>query len=198
VIDASFACGQPQVSTGLDGFPYFNLQSPEASKPFEAYCLCSIAGLAIENGHGVAINSRGNSVDWVFSYGDILTLHMFQTLELEDAPPPANLPQEELLSRGEVVLIGQPSETYLPQATRSCIRAFLEKRVGVKDPGVYLMHRPNDNPPQQLVFSVFRNDYTSDDAFRAVLQGISWFLPRHYVVVALQSRDKGVGDFAPL
>ncbi len=35
VVDASFACGSPQLFTGPDGFPYFALLSPEPYKSFE-------------------------------------------------------------------------------------------------------------------------------------------------------------------
>ncbi len=36
---ASFACGNPQIFNGPDGFPYFVLQTPEPNKPFESFCI---------------------------------------------------------------------------------------------------------------------------------------------------------------
>jgi len=198
VVDASFACGNPQFFVGPDGFPYLSLLTPEPNAPFEAQCLCNVSQHAVAQGFGATINNLGASVDWVFTCGDLLTLYLYDCLAVEDAPSPANLPSVEKISKGELVYVGQPADSYLPKATRSNIRTFLEKSAGIKNAGVYLMHRPKDNPPQQLVFSVFRDQFDSDERFRAVLQGIGWYLPRHYVVMALQSPRAGGGDFQPL
>jgi hypothetical protein len=198
VVDASFACGEPQVLVGIDGFPYFSLLTPEPYKPFDSYCLCNLAEPVINKGFGAAINPLGQGADWVFSYGDLLTLHLFGKLAVEGEPSPANLPARETIMQAERILVGQPSESYLPSSARAAIRQFLAQRAGIKDPGIYLMLRPSDNPSRQLVFSVYRNDFPSEVAFRSVLQGISWFLPRHYVVVSLDEEQRGSPNFEPL
>jgi hypothetical protein len=198
VVDASFACGSPQVFIGPDGFPYFALHSPEPFKPFDSFCLCNLAASGVEQGFGAAINPSQASADWVFSYGDLLTYHLFGSLRVEGQPAPGSLPERETLKASESVLVGQPSESYLPAVTRSHIRRYLEERAGVSAPGVLLMVRPQDNQPQQLVFSVYRRDQPSDDVFRTILQGISWFLPRHYVVVGLDEPKPGLSDFEAL
>lgn len=198
VIDASFTVGDPQFFVGPDGFPYLSLLSPEPFKPFEPHCLCNISDQAVDQGFGVAINRLDSSVDWVFTCGDLLTLQLHKAFELEGAPSSSKLPSQETISKGETVLVGQPADSYLPKAARANIRGFLEKRIGLRDPGVYLLYRPSADPPQQLVFSVFRDEFDSEERFQSVLQGISWYLPRHYVVVALPSRQGQPSDFSPL
>src|SRR5688572_25906396 len=77
VKSASFACGDPQTFTGPDGFPYFILRTPEPNKPFESFCLRNMKDdFLLDKGFGVVINPRENSVDWVFSHGDIVNLHL--------------------------------------------------------------------------------------------------------------------------
>jgi hypothetical protein len=198
VIDASFASAEPQVFQGPDGFHYFALLTPEPLKPFESFCICNLLDHLVGNGLGVAINPRDQSVDWVFSCGDILTLQMFGTFYVDDPSLPKSVPFLEIVKERETVLTGQPSESYLPATARRNIRRFLADKVGVKEPGIYLMMRPRDNPPQQLVFSVFRSDFPSEDTFRSVLQGISWYLPRHYVVVSVEKNSHLASDFFPL
>lgn len=197
VVDASFAGRSPQLFTGPDGFPYFALVTPEPYQPFDSFCLCNLASEAVEAGFGAAINPSAKGVDWVFSYGDLLTYQMFETFAVEDETP-APSTGKETLQRDESILMGQPAESYLPSSTRTHIRRYLKKRVGMKTPGVLLIVRPKDPQPRQLVFSVYRSDFPSEDAFQAVLQGISWFLPRHYVLIGLEEPKFDQADFAPL
>src|SRR4029078_5915006 len=74
---ASFACTDPQIVKGPDGFPYFGLTTPEPGKPFTSYCIKNMAeDFLMDNGYGVVINPNENSADWVFSYGDIVNLQL--------------------------------------------------------------------------------------------------------------------------
>jgi hypothetical protein len=198
VVDASFACGSPQLFTGPDGFTYFALFSPEPYKPFDSFCLCNLAEQAVDGGFGVAINPRQSSVDWVFSCGDLLTLQLLGSFEAGDNRGRQELPAKETLASGEMVLFGQPSESFLPTAARRHIRHYLQERAGVKVPGVILMSRPNEDPPEQLVFSVFRRDFSTDDAFQSILRGISWYLPQHYAVVGFEAPSESLSEFDPL
>src|SRR6218665_3217739 len=69
---ASFRCGDPQVITGPDGYPYFQLFLPEPGVEFQCYVIEQIAGaFLLEHGLGVVINPSGTGADWVLTYGDI-------------------------------------------------------------------------------------------------------------------------------
>src|SRR6266700_1829474 len=97
VIDASFACRDPQVFGGPDGFPYFALMTPEPFKAFESYCLCNLVEFATDDGFGVVINPTESGANWVFTYGDLVTLRMFNTFEVSPAEHPPDLPEREVL-----------------------------------------------------------------------------------------------------
>lgn len=74
---ATYACDNPQVFTGPDGFPYFILKTPEANKLFQSFCIQNMKDdFLLEKGFGVVINPKETSADWVFSYGDIVNLHL--------------------------------------------------------------------------------------------------------------------------
>src|SRR5690606_26136473 len=61
------------------------------------------------------------------------------------------LPQEETIQQDENVLIGQPSEAYLPKAARAILRQFIEQQ-GIRDAKIALMSRQyGDEALQELV-----------------------------------------------
>ena len=113
VQSASYACGNPQIFAGPDGFPYFVLKTPEANQPFESFCIRNMKDdFLLERGFGVAINPNGNSVDWVFSYGDIVNLHLNK--EFFTKTDNVELENVVTIKKEEKVLLAQPSESYLP------------------------------------------------------------------------------------
>lgn len=193
---ASFACGQPQTSHGPDGFPYFELHLPKPNEPFESYCISSLADFLLENGLGVAINPSEGRADWVLSYGDILNLKLngrFYTMPENDP-----LPEYEVLSEGEKVMIAQPSESYLPSVTRRILRSFLNY-LGVSEPKALLLVRHvKGEPVSQLAFNIFPEDVESEEVYNYRLQQLCWFLPRHYIVVGFSKNDDAVRSFADL
>lgn len=197
VTDASFRCGNPQIFTGPDGFPYFSLLSPEPLKAFDSFCLCNLAEPATERGFGVALNRRSDGADWVFSYGDMLALRLTGTLmpqpQIEAEPP-----QKIALGKGEVALFGAPSESYLPKYARNIIRSFMQQSLGIKEPKVFLMHRAADKRPMQIVFSVFREKHKIDQHYFNTLNHLSWFLPRHYSITGIPMFSELCSHFVPV
>ena len=198
VIDASFRCETPQIFTGPDGFPYFSLFSPEPLKPFDSFCICNLLESATNEGFGIAINRREKGVDWVFSYGDLLTLRLTGNFQVAGEPMPAKPPEKSILKKAERVLTGAPSESYLPSYTRGVIRRFMQHSLGVKEPAVFLMHRPADSQPQQLVFSLFPEQFRSETDYFNVLQRFSWFLPRRYSITGIPKSSDMCRNFVPL
>ncbi len=197
VQSASYACGNPQIFTGPDGFPYFVLKTPEANQPFESFCIRNMKDdFLLDKGFGVAINPRDKSVDWVFSYGDIVNLHLNKefftktdTVELENV---------ETIKKDEKVLLAQPSESYLPRQTRQALKTFLQS-VGIKKPKILMVCRTIEGQViQELAFNVFPEDFPSTEHLNYRLKQISWFLPRHYVVLALPKSSNFTGNFSDL
>lgn len=194
---ASFACGNPQVFNGPDGFPYFVLQTPEPNKPFESFCIRNMKdNFLLDKGFGVAINPKDNSVDWVFSYGDIVNLHLNK--ELFTKTDTVEIQNEEKIKKNEKVLLAQPSESFLPRQTRQALKSFLQS-IGIKRPKIMMVCRTIDGQViQELAFNIFREDFESIDHLNYRLKQISWFLPKHYVVLSLPKDSNFTNNFADL
>ncbi len=197
---ASFRSGDPKVITGPDGFPYFQLFLPEPNKSFQCYVIDRMKDdFLLTSGFGVVINPTPNSADWVFSYGDILNLHLNQTFYTKDETPFSKEINNETISENEEVMIAQPSETILPKQTRKLIAEFL-KANGVNTPKVLLMMRHRKDGTgvsQDIVFNLTPENFKDEKTYRNVMQTISWYLPRHYSFVGMDENSLG-NSFNPL
>lgn len=194
---ASYACGNPQIFTGPDGFPYFILRTPEPNKPFESFCIRNMKDdFLLDKGFGVAINPRENSVDWVFSYGDIVNLHLNK--EFFTKTEAVEIQNEETIKKNEEIFIGQPSQSFLPRQARQTLRAFLQS-IGIRRPKIMMVCRTIDGQiVQELAFNIFREDFQSIDQINHRLKQISWFLPRHYIVLSLPKDSNFTSHFSDL
>ena len=194
---ASFACGDPQVFNGPDGFPYFVLKTPEPGKPFESFCIHNMKDdFLLAKGLGVAINPGGHSADWVFTYGDIVNLHVNN--EFYSEGDHIELQNEEIIKKEEEVLVAQPSESYLPKQARLVLSSFLQS-IGIKKPKIMMICRTIEGSlAQELAFNIFPEDYSSVEQLNSMLKQISWFLPRHYIVLSLPKNSNLTGSFEEL
>ena len=181
---ASFACANPQITIGPDGFPYFTLSTPEPNTSFESFCIRNMKDdFLLERGFGITINPKENSVEWVFSYGDILNLHLNK--EFYSTTSNAEIKNEDTIAKGEEILIAQPSETYLPKEARAVIKKHLQAN-GIKQPKIMMICRKVEGViVQELAFNIFREDFSSTDQLNHLMLQISWFLPRHYIILSL-------------
>jgi hypothetical protein len=190
VAEASFACGQPQVIEGPDGFPYFQLNTPEPFKEFQCYVIKNMKDdFLLAEGFGVVINTSKNQPDWVFSYGDIVNYHIKR--EFYSVSTEWNRPQDEVVQDKEQALIGQPSEAILPAQARAAIRKFLEG-LSIVDAKILLMNRrkPDEQFLQELVFNLTPDKFQSHEYFEAVMRSIAWYLPRHYTFVSMHESGR--------
>lgn len=194
---ASFACGNPQVTIGPDGFPYFSLLTPEPHKPFESFCIRNIKDdFLLEKGIGITINPKDNSVEWVFSYGDIVNLHLNK--EFYTVKDDIEIKNVETIEKDEKILIAQPSENYLPKETRSVIKKHLQAN-GIKQPKIMMICREIEGTViQELAFNIFREDFSSTDQLNNIMQQLSWFLPRHYIILSVPKNSNLTKHFGNL
>ncbi|NUM49434.1 MAG: hypothetical protein HUU38_32440 [Anaerolineales bacterium] len=191
IVDCSMTDDIPQVFFGPDHFPYFGLKTPPTDQPYQEFCIRSVLEKLTEDGVGVAINRVGLDAEWVFSYGDLLTLRMFGTLE---GPAPEAGSDAAPRAQGNQVLVSHPSDAYLPGYARKVLREYLQKMMGIAEPRVLLLSRPGITPPQELVFSVFREDFATQEIFQGAMGALRWFLPRHYGVVSVP-KDSSLGEY---
>ena len=195
IVDCSFTDDLPQVFFGPDHFPYFGLTTPPADGPYEEFCIRAILEKLTEDGVGVAINREGLNAQWVFSYGDLLTLRMFGRFEVP-APPPGW--GQETHPQEDKVLISQQSESFIKGYARKVIGNYLKKMVGIPEPGVFLLSRPGVIPAQELVFSVFSENFASQEIYQGAMGALRWFLPRHYRLAGIAKDSQLTQYFQPL
>ncbi len=143
VVDASLACGHPQVVMGPDQFPYFHLGLPSGGA-FEPFCISHILDNALSNVFGVCIfNSLENTSapEYVFSYGDLLSYKLGtfagDPAEVNTEPSPAL--KQEVLTEARQILVGQSSEDYLPKTSLKALGDFMRQRLGHHDPKICLI-----------------------------------------------------------
>lgn len=194
VSDASFACGDPQVITGPDQFPYFQLRIPEPYKQFQCFVIRHMKDdFLLEQGLGVVLNAHKGQPDWVFSSGDIVNLHLRNEFYSQRHTEPG--PAVEVLQQEEQVFVGQPSEEMLPSKTRHVIQSWLSSQ-GIAEAKVLLMKRGNDQD-EELVFNLQPDMFPSPEYFESIMNRLTWFLPRHYSVLSMREASMP-GSFAPL
>lgn len=195
VVDASFACGDPQVISGPDGFPYFQLFCPEPYKSFDSFCICNLLEYTTENGFGIVINPRENNVDWVFSCGDLLSYRLLNSFNVGEIQQGHT---QTTIQTATKVLVGAPAETILPKYTRHLLKNFMEQKLGLANAGVFLMDNPTASPSRSLVFSIFKEDLETEAQFAVAMNHLSWFLPRHLPPTSISKSENLISQFYPL
>lgn len=192
--DASLKTVEQQLIRGPDGFPYLALYLPAPGEEFTAFCISQVMINCLEHGAGCVISPNQSAPEWVFTYGNLWSLHSYNTFDAT----PAQSGQTQSVGAGRRVLIAAPSESFLPSFARTVIKSFLTN-AGVKEPGVILISDASATPPESLAFSVYPEDFRSRDAFNDVMSRLkNWFLPPHYGLVALPRSSEYDSNFVPL
>jgi hypothetical protein len=170
----------PKISLGPDGFPYYALDLPPNGAG-GTIAVPDLLELATESGFGIAIEPVGDVAAWVFSCGDLVTRRAFGTYELPRisivaGASPVRVVMKEVLA---------PDETMLPPYVRPLLHAYFTRCLGIEQPGVLTLVSPDQEPAEQLVFRIARDDFDDEQAFTSAIAGVTWFLPRHLVVSIL-------------
>lgn len=196
VDDASFACNDPQVISGPDGFPYFVLNIPEPKKEFQCYVIKHmVPDFILDNGLGVAINPAKGQPDWVFTYGELVNYHLRKEFYTE-----SNnwlVQTEKVVKENTELLVGQPSEYIIPAPTRNILKQYLKQYTNTEAKILLTNRAQGEEYIQQLVFNLTPNDFSSEEHFNGVMQNIGWFLPRHYTFASTSEETFGE-HFMPL
>ena len=201
IATASFQCSSPQLLTGPDGFPYFILKTPEPNKPFESFCIKNMTeDFLLNNGWGVVFNpAEDKSADWVFTYGGIVNYHLHKTFwsPTEEAAT-ANIAFEKnvgSIQKAEKVMIAQPSEDYLPNATRHAIKIFLQSK-GIKTPKMMMITSAGEGTvSRKLALNINSEDYPVVSKLDYLMQQIGWFLPNNYLLVPVSKHSELACEF---
>lgn len=183
--NASLAALNPQIQSGPDTFPYFQLALPDTG-PFTAFSIVRDLNQVLEAGAGIVIHTslrRDQQPLWVFTFGDILSYSMFQDFKgdpkvyLDKTPPNLN---------DRRVLKASPSESYLPASARAAVGRFMRGTFRHPDPKIALITGVSLQPRQILIVNLRLRDYGGDrQKLDAALRYLSWFLPKSYGLMAL-------------
>lgn len=206
IVDASMATTPEQVVRGPDGFPYFVLNLPPAGRPFESFCISHILDVCLDHGFGAVIQPEPDPPQWVFTYGNLWSLKEFGKFELEqrqeqeagesdgvaNAKPPSDAGDLHAMTTS------RPSASFLPPYARQAIKQFLTEKTGNVGPRVLLVSDPRNRPGQLLAFSVFAEDFTSQNDFEEVMYQLTWYLPPHYGLVSIARDSELAKGFEPL
>lgn len=191
----------PKIFEGPDGFPYYALDLPA---PGEAGTVSAgdLLELATTRGFGIALEADGGTAAWVFTCGDLVTRRAFGGYEF---PRIGILPSETptfrtVLKETQRMEVLAPSDAMLPGYVRPLLHAYFTRSLGIAHPGVLALVSPDQEPREQLVFRVARDDFDDDDDFESAIAGLTWFLPRHLVVSILPTEVVDALDaaFVPL
>lgn len=198
IAEANLALAEPEIIMSTEGFPYFNLRSVEKDENFQAYVIKNQLSQLLQKGFGVAINTAKENPDWMFSYGDLLNLKINNEFYTDEHIFSRNN-TDFVIGKDEEILVGQPSEEILPQYARQQIREFLFY-YGIRNPMIMLIARNyNDEKKvtKDLVFNITPKNFASEKEYKLHMTTLSWFLPKHYSIVGLETESVSTG-FQPL
>ncbi len=191
----------PQIFLGPDGFPYFALELPGEGDEGDI-AVGDLVDLATDRGFGIAIEPVGELAAWVFTCGDLVTRRAFGGWEFPriGVAPGESATFREVLKATERMQVEAPDESMLPRYVRPLLYLYFTRTLGIEEPAVLTLVSPDQEPREQLVFRIARDDFDDQDEFETAIAGVTWFLPRHLVVSVLPTSVLAALDdaFIPL
>lgn len=177
---------EPRIFLGPDGFPYYALDLPAEGADGDV-TIAELVDLATDRGFGVAIEPLEDVAAWVFTCGDLVTRRAFGGYEFPRIGVAATKSPtfRAVLKKTQRMEILAPGETLLPPYVRPLLYEYFTRTLGIEQPGVLALVSPDQEPREQLVFRIARDDFDEEDEFEAAIAGLTWFLPRHLVVSIL-------------
>jgi hypothetical protein len=197
--NASIVLPTEPVFLGPDGMPYVRLELPPVGEAAETNCLSNLFVSMAEQGLGAAFFKNNTdppeAAEYVVPTGVIESLRSYGTWDgdPDDTAELAAKPQQHAGASGiektEVetereVMVGSPSEAYLPKHTARLLYRHLTEGWKMEDPRIALVVDPQMTPSRNLVigrkFSEFPDPEVAAQAARMLL----WYLPpRRYLLL---------------
>jgi hypothetical protein len=176
-----------QAKNGPDGWPYlFARTGPEARETVP-----QVVRWLAARGIGLVINAHKMLPDYVFPYGmlwNFVESGRFLNLEVKTRTG------EAVYHEGRKLVMGAPTDKYLPPYVRSVLREFLAAQ-GFTAPRILVISTP-DFSEIDLMFSVESLGNLERAQHRILADRLAWFLPLHYTLVL--GSEAGFPPFSPL
>lgn len=186
LIDGRIKLESEMPKAGPDGWPYMYVRTdPSATEPAARL----IQWLATK-GIGMVVNAHKQVPDFVFTYGMLWNFKERQ----EFITVRKNVPNGVVeFKSGEELLVGEPSEHYLPGYVRNVLVEFFKDQ-GVEGPRVLMISK--DGQHYDLCISLESIGKPEKGEHKNISEAIGWFLPQHYSIVLIS--EKGLPQFLPL
>ncbi len=174
IVTTKVQVSQNQPQRGPDGWPYLLLKTgPDGQEPFT-----QVVQWSAPKGIGLAINTHKMLPDYIFTYGQVWNfVETGQFLSTTTAPSAG----EVEIAAGQKVILGAPSEKYLPKYVRQILREFLAAQ-GFRDTKIVVMSSP-DYKVVDLVFSIESLNNLKPKDHPTMAEALGWFLPLHYSLI---------------
>jgi hypothetical protein len=172
----------PEPQMGPDGFSYL-LVSPQAhgNNPFG-----EVMQWLAQRGIGMVVNPQKEPYpDYVFSFGTVWNYCERGEFFSPQPPGTGDSGTYEIKDQQEV-LVGPPSDGYIPPYVRSLLRQFFLDQ-GVIKPQ-WAMMSLDAGKTYDLVFSWESLGKPPEKEHDGILEAISWFLPSHYTLGMVSSQ----------
>lgn len=174
IVQAKVELTQNQPQQGPDGWPYMLVKTgPQSEESFT-----QLVQWAAPKGIGLALNTHKMLPDYIFTYGMVWNfVETGQFISQTTAPSEG----EVHLDADQKVILGPPSEKYLPMYARQILKQFLAAQ-GFEKPRIVVMSSP-DYKVVDLVISVESLNNLKQTEHRILAEAIGWFLPLHYSLI---------------
>jgi hypothetical protein len=197
--NASIVLPTEPVFLGPDSMPYVRLELPPVGEAVETNCLSNLFVSMAEQGLGVAFFKNNidppEAAEYVMPTGVLESLRAYGTWDGDPddvaeltAQPPQHAADSGIektdVETERQVMVGPPSEGYLPKHTARLLYRHLTEGWKMEDPRIALVVDPQMTPTRNLVigrkFSEFPDQETAGQAARMLL----WYLPpRRYLLL---------------
>lgn len=187
IVTSKVQVAEEQAKAGPDGWPYLLLKTgAQGDQPF-----LQVLEWAASRGIGLALNTHKMIPDYVFTYGMLWNYAMTRQFVTTGSTPTAGT---VTIAENEDMLVGAPTEQYLPMFVRKVLREFLQAQ-GMKSPRITVLSTKDYRVVDLLFSSESLNDLKPKD-FKTMSEAISWFLPLHYNIII--GSEQNLGGFVDL
>ncbi len=197
--NASVVLPTEPVFLGPDGMPYVRMELPPIGEAVETNCLSNLFVSMAEQGLGAAFfkNSTDGSeaAEYVMPTGVLESLRAYGTWDgdPEDTSELTTRPQQHEADSGieqtdveteRQVMVGSPSEAYLPKHTARLLYRHLTEGWKMEDPRVALVVDPQMTPTRNLVIGRKFSDFPDAEVAGQAARMLLWYLPpRRYLLL---------------
>jgi hypothetical protein len=174
IVQTKVELTQNQPQQGPDGWPYLLLKTgPDGQEPFK-----DVVQWSAGKGVGLALNTHKMLPDYIFTYGQVW--NFVETGQFLSTTTATSAGEVEITA-GQKVILGEPSEKYLPKYVRNILREFLNAQ-GFPSPKIVVMSS-QDYKVVDLVFSLESLNNLQPKDHPVMAEAIGWFLPLHYSLI---------------